>query len=137
MPARTRSRAVRWVPPQNKPVGSEVNECNAYLAAELATLPPDSVVLALGGVAELVLVGLSWWTLVMGGLIAFGFIAFHPGGLRDLLGRWARSAWYSLRTRRIVYLPPHSASPAAAGLPCAVAMGIGAVAFNFLGIPWA
>ena len=40
------------LPPQNKPVGSEVNECNAYLAAELATLAPDSVVLALGGVAH-------------------------------------------------------------------------------------
>ena len=46
------TNAVRCLPPQNKPVGSEVNECNAYLAAELATLPPDSVVLALGGVAH-------------------------------------------------------------------------------------
>jgi len=46
------TNAVRCLPPQNKPVGSEVNECNAYLAAELATLTPDSVVLALGGVAH-------------------------------------------------------------------------------------
>jgi uracil-DNA glycosylase family 4 len=46
------TNAVRCLPPQNKPVGSEVNECNAYLAAELATLAPGSVVLALGGVAH-------------------------------------------------------------------------------------
>ena len=46
------TNAVRCLPPQNKPVGSEVNECNTYLAAELATLTPGSVVLALGGVAH-------------------------------------------------------------------------------------
>jgi uracil-DNA glycosylase family 4 len=46
------TNAVRCLPPQNKPVGSEVNECNSYLAAELATMTPGSVVLALGGVAH-------------------------------------------------------------------------------------
>jgi uracil-DNA glycosylase family 4 len=46
------TNAVRCLPPQNKPVGSEVNECNAYLAAELATMTPGGVVLALGGVAH-------------------------------------------------------------------------------------
>ena len=46
------TNAVRCLPPQNKPIGSEVNECNAFLAAELAMLSPDSVVLALGGVAH-------------------------------------------------------------------------------------
>jgi uracil-DNA glycosylase family 4 len=46
------TNAVRCLPPQNKPIGSEVNECNVYLAAELATLAPDSLVLALGGVAH-------------------------------------------------------------------------------------
>jgi len=46
------TNAVRCLPPQNKPIGSEVNECNTYLAAELATLAPGSVVLALGGVAH-------------------------------------------------------------------------------------
>ncbi len=44
--------AVKCLPPANKPVGAEVNECNAYLAAELEALAPDAVVLALGGIAH-------------------------------------------------------------------------------------
>jgi prepilin peptidase CpaA len=82
------------------------------------------------------LVGLGWWTLVTGGVIALCFVAFHRGGLRDLLGRWSRSFWFSLRTGRLVYLPPKPGTASAAGLPCAVAMGLGAVALNFLGTPW-
>jgi uracil-DNA glycosylase family 4 len=46
------TNAVRCLPPQNKPIGAEVNECNAYLATELASLHSGSVVLALGGVAH-------------------------------------------------------------------------------------
>ena len=46
------SNAVKCLPPQNKPTGSEVNNCNGFLAAELKTLKPGSVILALGGVAH-------------------------------------------------------------------------------------
>ena len=46
------TNAVKCLPPENKPVGAEVNNCNAYLANELATLAPGSVVLALGGIAH-------------------------------------------------------------------------------------
>jgi uracil-DNA glycosylase family 4 len=46
------TNAVRCLPPQNKPIGAEVNECNAYLADELASVPAGGVVLALGGVAH-------------------------------------------------------------------------------------
>ena len=46
------TNAVKCLPPENKPVGAEINECNAYLAAELAGLPADSIVLALGGIAH-------------------------------------------------------------------------------------
>ena len=46
------TNAVRCLPPQNKPVGAEVNACNDYLAEELAALRPGSVVLALGLVAH-------------------------------------------------------------------------------------
>jgi uracil-DNA glycosylase family 4 len=46
------TNAVRCLPPQNKPVGSEVNACNDFLADELGVLPPGAVVLALGGVAH-------------------------------------------------------------------------------------
>ncbi len=46
------TNAVKCLPPQNKPASSEVNECNAYLRAELADLGEGAVVLALGTVAH-------------------------------------------------------------------------------------
>ena len=46
------SNAVKCLPPDNKPVGAEVNECNRFLAAELDSLADDAVILALGGVAH-------------------------------------------------------------------------------------
>jgi len=46
------TNAVKCLPPQNKPLGAEVNGCNPFLAAELADLERDSVILALGSVAH-------------------------------------------------------------------------------------
>ncbi|WP_456412273.1 uracil-DNA glycosylase [Thiolapillus sp.] len=46
------TNAVKCLPPQNKPLGSEIRECNAFLQQELQSLPPASVVLALGGIAH-------------------------------------------------------------------------------------
>lgn len=46
------TNAVKCLPPENKPVGAEVNTCNEYLAAELGTLLPGSLVIALGGIAH-------------------------------------------------------------------------------------
>ena len=46
------TNAVKCLPPENKPEGSEIRECNAYLAHELADLPPCTVILALGLVAH-------------------------------------------------------------------------------------
>lgn len=46
------TNAVKCLPPQNKPIGSEVNTCNAYLSAELKTLKSNSVIIALGTVAH-------------------------------------------------------------------------------------
>lgn len=46
------TNAVKCLPPENKPTGSEVRQCNAYLRSELALLPPRSAVLALGGIAH-------------------------------------------------------------------------------------
>ena len=43
---------MKCLPPDNKPVGAEINTCNGYLANELATLPASSLVLALGGIAH-------------------------------------------------------------------------------------
>ena len=46
------TNAVKCLPPDNKPVGAEINTCNAFLARELETLPQGSVVMALGGIAH-------------------------------------------------------------------------------------
>lgn len=46
------TNAVKCLPPDNKPVGAEINTCNTFLANELDRLPERSVVLALGGIAH-------------------------------------------------------------------------------------
>jgi len=46
------TNAVKCLPPDNKPVGVEINTCNNFLANELQTLPRNSVVMALGGIAH-------------------------------------------------------------------------------------
>lgn len=46
------TNAVKCLPPGNKPTPAEVRECNAYLAADLRTVPERGVVLALGRVAH-------------------------------------------------------------------------------------
>ena len=92
------TNAVRCLPPQNKPVGSEVNECNDYLAAELATLSPDSVVLALGGVAHKAVIralGLRQANYKFAHASSFGL----PGALR-LLSSYHCSR-YNTQTKRL------------------------------------
>ena len=46
------TNAVKCLPPDNKPVGAEINTCNSFLANELMALPEDAVVMALGGIAH-------------------------------------------------------------------------------------
>ena len=46
------TNAVKCLPPQNKPLPTEIASCNAYLVADLATLAPGSAVLALGRIAH-------------------------------------------------------------------------------------
>ena len=46
------SNAVKCLPPGNKPLPSEVRQCNRYLESELAALPKGAVVVALGGIAH-------------------------------------------------------------------------------------
>jgi uracil-DNA glycosylase family 4 len=45
------TNAVRCVPPENRPTGSEIRTCRRFLAEELGALPAPKVVLALGRVA--------------------------------------------------------------------------------------
>ncbi|MCU7852409.1 MAG: uracil-DNA glycosylase [Candidatus Thiodiazotropha sp. (ex Monitilora ramsayi)] len=46
------TNAVKCLPPQNKPVGAEINTCNDFLLQELAGMPADSIVVALGSIAH-------------------------------------------------------------------------------------
>jgi uracil-DNA glycosylase family 4 len=46
------TNAVRCVPPENRPVGAEVNRCRQFLAGELGLSPAPAVVLPLGGIAH-------------------------------------------------------------------------------------
>ena len=46
------TNAVRCVPPENRPVGAEVNACRRFLARELDAPPVPAIVLTLGGIAH-------------------------------------------------------------------------------------
>jgi uracil-DNA glycosylase family 4 len=46
------TNAVKCLPPGNKPETAEVRQCNAYLKAELQSLPERAAILALGSVAH-------------------------------------------------------------------------------------
>ena len=74
------TNAVKCLPPDNKPVGAEVNECNQFLASELASMPEGSLLFALGGIAHRAIIK------AVGGRQAdykFGHAAEH-----DLAGRY-------------------------------------------------
>lgn len=46
------TNAVKCLPPANKPETAEIRQCNHYLQAELAGLPANTSILALGAVAH-------------------------------------------------------------------------------------
>jgi uracil-DNA glycosylase family 4 len=46
------TNAVKCLPPQNKPLGAEVKACRGFLAVELAGLPADRLIVALGSIAH-------------------------------------------------------------------------------------
>jgi len=46
------TNAVRCVPPQNKPVGSEINACRPFLVAEIEAMTRLEIILALGSIAH-------------------------------------------------------------------------------------
>lgn len=92
------TNAVRCLPPQNKPVGAEVNECNAFLAEELEMLAAGGMVLALGGVAHgAVLKALG----LRKSAYPFGHATEHElPGQRRLLSSYHCSR-YNTQTRRL------------------------------------
>lgn len=46
------TNAVKCLPPQNKPVASEINTCNHWLKQEFKSLPENFVIIALGAIAH-------------------------------------------------------------------------------------
>lgn len=46
------TNAVRCVPPQNKPVGAEINRCRSFLVARIAALPRLAQIVTLGRIAH-------------------------------------------------------------------------------------
>jgi uracil-DNA glycosylase len=42
------TNAVKCLPPENKPIGEEINTCNSYLVEELKTINKNAVILCLG-----------------------------------------------------------------------------------------
>jgi uracil-DNA glycosylase family 4 len=46
------TNAVKCLPPQNKPVGAEINTCNGFLRSELENMPADCIVISLGSIAH-------------------------------------------------------------------------------------
>jgi uracil-DNA glycosylase family 4 len=70
------TNAVKCLPPGNKPLPAEVQQCNRYLERELSALRPGSVVVALG-------------------VIAHGAV-LRACGLRPAAGRFAHGAEHRL-----------------------------------------
>ena len=46
------TNAVRCLPPQNKPIGDEIENCNHYLGEELENIKKEAIVLCLGQIAH-------------------------------------------------------------------------------------
>lgn len=46
------SNAVKCLPPENKPVAAEINQCRPYLKTEIDSLKPGAAILALGSIAH-------------------------------------------------------------------------------------
>lgn len=91
------TNAVKCLPPDNKPVGAEINTCNSFLANELKGLPEDAVVVALGGIAHRAIVK------AMGLRQAdykFGHAALHDLGDFRVLDSYHCSR-YNTNTRRL------------------------------------
>lgn len=82
-----------------------------------------------------VLVALLAWAVGVGGVLALVWIALR-GGLRELAARWWSTLVMSLANRRWTYFAPAPGSAAAAGIPFAVAVGLGVAAYQSWGSPW-
>ena len=91
------TNAVKCLPPDNKPVGAEINTCNSFLANELKLLPAGAVVVALGGIAHRAIVKAMGLRQVD---YKFGHAALHDLGHFRVLDSYHCSR-YNTNTRRL------------------------------------
>jgi uracil-DNA glycosylase family 4 len=91
------SNAVKCLPPQNKPTGQEINNCNHFLATELQTLADSSVIVALGGVAHRAVI--KAFKLRQADF-KFGHAAIHQIGNHTLIDSYHCSR-YNTQTKRL------------------------------------
>jgi uracil-DNA glycosylase family 4 len=91
------TNAVKCLPPDNKPVGAEINTCNPFLANELRGLADGSVILALGGIAHRAIIKAFGLRQVE---YKFGHAALHDLGHAQLLDSYHCSR-YNTNTRRL------------------------------------
>ncbi len=92
------TNAVKCLPPQNKPLGAEINQCNTFLRAEIESLESTRVIMALGNIAHQAV------------LKAYGLklkqIAFsHNQAAKLPDGKWLVSSYhcsrYNIQTKRL------------------------------------
>ena len=92
------TNAVKCLPPDNKPIGAEINTCNQFLSNELEKVRPESVILALGGIAHRAIIkslGLRQAE------FKFGHAAEHRVPGRFLLLDSYHCSRYNTNTRRL------------------------------------
>jgi uracil-DNA glycosylase family 4 len=92
------TNAVRCVPPQNKPIGAEIQACAPFLKAEIDAMINLEVILALGGVAHLAILS------VLGAkksTYKFAHQAQHAVGGHPLLVNSYHCSRYNTNTRRL------------------------------------
>ena len=92
------TNAVKCLPPQNKPLAQEINQCNRFLRQEIKLLADGSIVLALGTIAHKAVIKALQLTQKH---YRFAHRAQHqlPGGLR-LIDSYHCSR-YNTQTRRL------------------------------------
>lgn len=122
--------------------GAGVSLAGAVAALVVLFVPFAVRWLGAGDVKAAMVLGSLWgpadfvaalfWMILIGGLLAVALVAAR-GDLVDLLRRWGRSAVATIVCRRVTYFAPEHG---AIGLPFAVAMVLGAAAYQVWGMPW-
>ncbi|MDA0238281.1 MAG: uracil-DNA glycosylase [Proteobacteria bacterium] len=94
------TNAVRCLPPQNKPIGSEVNNCNTFLLEELEQVPKGGIIIALGSVAHsAVLKALN----LKKSLYPFGHESIHDLNFNLRMIDSYHCSRYNTQTRRLTH----------------------------------